>query len=70
MREKTELGSMLYLLVSPSITLSEEWREGMGGVLRSAVNSREPAGERGTHSVEHLIQFQWKMRIEHDQLHG
>ena len=46
-REKTELGSMLYLLVSPSITLSEEWREGMGGVLRSAVNSREPVGERG-----------------------
>ena len=43
-REKTVLGSMLYLLASLSITLSEE-REAMGGVVRSAVNSREPAGE-------------------------
>ena len=47
LREKSEFCSMLYLLVSPSITLSAEWREAVGGVLRSAVNSREPAGERG-----------------------
>ena len=46
-REKDAAGSMLYLLVSPSITLSEEWREAMGGAVRSAVNSREPAGKRG-----------------------
>jgi len=44
-REKDALSSMLYLLVSPSITLSEEWREAMGGAVRSVVNSREPAGE-------------------------
>ena len=44
-REKDALGSMLYLLFSPSITLSEEWREAVGGAVRSAVNSREPAGE-------------------------
>ena len=31
LREKDALGSMLYLLVSPSITLSEEWREAVGG---------------------------------------
>ena len=46
-REKDASGSMLYLLFFPSITLSEEWREAMGGVLRSAVKSREPVGERG-----------------------
>ena len=45
LREKSEFSSMLYLLVSPSITLSEEWREDMGGVVRSVVNPREPAGE-------------------------
>ena len=44
-REKDASGSMLYLLFSPSITLSEEWREFVGGVLRSVVNFREPAGE-------------------------
>ena len=44
-REKSEFSSMLYLLVSPSITLSEEWREAVGGAVRSVVNSREPAGE-------------------------
>ena len=44
-REKAEFSSMLYLLVSPSITLSEEWREAVGGAVRSVVNSREPAGE-------------------------
>ena len=44
-REKAALGSMLYLLFSPSSTLSEEWREAMGGAVRSAVNSREPAVE-------------------------
>ena len=43
-REKSEFSSMLYLLVSPSSTLSEEWREAMGGAVRSVVNSREPAG--------------------------
>ena len=42
-REKVALGSMLYLLVSPSITLSEEWREATGGAVRSVVNTREPA---------------------------
>ena len=47
MREKDASGSMLYLLVSPSITFSEEWRETMGGAVRSVVNSREPAGEGG-----------------------
>ena len=46
-REKTASGSMLYLLVSPSITLSEEWREAMGGAVRSVVNTREPAVEGG-----------------------
>ena len=45
LREKDALGSMLYLLVSLSSTLSEEWREAMGGAVRSVVNSREPAGE-------------------------
>ena len=44
-REKDALGSMLYLLLSPSITLSEEWRAAMGGAVRSVVNSREPAVE-------------------------
>ena len=47
MREKAALGSMLYLLVSPSITLSEEWREATGGAVRSVVNIREPAVEGG-----------------------
>ena len=41
---------MLYLLVSPSITLSEELREAVGGAVRSVVNFREPAGE-GEHTV-------------------
>ena len=45
LREKSEFSSMLYLLVSPSITLSEECREAMGGAVRSVVNSREPTGE-------------------------
>ena len=44
-REKDALGSMLYLLVSPSSTLSEECREAVGGAVRSVVNSRKPAGE-------------------------
>ena len=44
-REKAALGSMLYLLVSPSI--SEELREAMGGAVRSVVNTREPAVEGG-----------------------
>ena len=44
-REKDASGSMLYLLVSPSSTLSEEWREAVGGAVRSVVNSREPTGE-------------------------
>ena len=44
-REKSEFSSMLYLLFSPSITLSVEWREVMGGAVRSVVNSREPARE-------------------------
>ena len=43
--EKSEFSSMLYLLVSPSSTLSEEWREAIEGAVRSVVNSREPAGE-------------------------
>ena len=47
-REKAALGSMLYLLVSPSITLSEEWREATGGAVRSVVNIREPAVDGGT----------------------
>ena len=41
--EKNVWFSMLYLLFSPSITLSEEWREVVGGAVRSVVNSREPA---------------------------
>ena len=45
LREKDALGSMLYLLVSPSITLSEEWREAVGGAVRSVVITKEPAGE-------------------------
>ena len=49
-REKDALGSMLYLLFSPSSTLSEEWREAMGGAVRSVVNSREPAVEEGAYS--------------------
>ena len=49
-REKDAAGSMLYLLFSPSVTLSEEWREAVGGAVRSAVNSREPAEERGAYS--------------------
>ena len=50
-REKTALGSMLYLLFSPSITLSEEWREAMGGAVRSVVITKEPAGEgKGAYS--------------------
>ena len=44
-REKDALSSMLYLLFSPFITLSEEWRAAMGGAVSSAVNSREPAVE-------------------------
>ena len=44
-REKDALGSMLYLLFSPSITLSEEWRAAVGGAVRSVVNTREPAGD-------------------------
>ena len=50
-REKDALGSMLYLLFSPSSTLSEEWREAVGGVLRSVMNCSEPAGEGG-HTVK------------------
>ena len=50
-REKDALGSMLYLLFSPSSTLSEEWRAAMGGAVRSVVNSREPAAEGG-HTVK------------------
>ena len=46
-REKDALSSMLYLLFSPFIILSEEWREAMGGAVRSVVNSREPAVEGG-----------------------
>ena len=49
-REKSALGSMLYLLVSPSITLSEEWKDATGGAVRSVVNSREPAGKGGAYS--------------------
>ena len=44
-REKDALGSMLYLLVCPSITLSEKWREAVGGAVRSVENSRKPAGK-------------------------
>ena len=40
--EKVALGSMLYLLVSPSNTLSEEWSEVLGGAVRSVVNTKEP----------------------------
>ena len=50
LREKSALSSMLYLLVSPSITLSKEWREAVGGAVRSVVNSREPAGEGGAYT--------------------
>ena len=38
---------MLYLLVCPSITFSEEWRESKEGGGRSAVNISEPAGDVG-----------------------
>ena len=48
LREKDALGSMLYLLVSLSSTLSEEWREVVGGAVRSVVNSRETVGEAET----------------------
>ena len=41
--EKVALGSMLYLLVSPSNTLSEVWREAMEEAVRSVMNIREPA---------------------------
>ena len=34
-RENDALGSMLYLLVCPSSTLSEKWREAVGGAVRS-----------------------------------
>ena len=44
-KDASEFSSMLYLLFSPSSTLSEEWREAVGGAVRSVVNSREPAGE-------------------------
>ena len=44
-REKDALGSMLYLLVALSSTLSEKWREAVGGAVRSVVNSRKPAVE-------------------------
>ena len=47
-REKFVSGSMLYLLVSPSNTLSEEWREAAGGAVRSVVNAREPVVEGET----------------------
>ena len=46
-REKTASGSMLYLLVSPSSTSSEEWRESIGGAVKSVVNTRDPAVEGG-----------------------
>ena len=55
MREKAALGSMLYLLVSLSITLSEDWREATGGAVRSVVNTREPAVEDGTGKVEKAL---------------
>ena len=48
LREKTALGSMLYLLVSPSSTSNEKWSESTGGAVRSVVNSREPGVEGGT----------------------
>ena len=51
-REKDALGSMLYLLVCPSSTLSEEWREAVGGTVRSVVNSRKPAGEVRGYTVK------------------
>ena len=44
-REKDALSSMLYLLFSLSITLSEEWREVVGGAVRLVVITKEPAGE-------------------------
>ena len=52
LREKDALGSMLYLLVCPSSTLSEEWREAVGGAVRSVVNSRKPAGEVRGYTVK------------------
>ena len=55
--EKTALGSMLYLLVSPSSTSSEEWRESMGGAVRSVVNTREPAVEGGTVTGKTLVTY-------------
>ena len=45
--EKVALGSMLYLLVSPSNTLSEEWREAIGGAVRSVGNTKEPVEAGG-----------------------
>ena len=51
-REKSEFSSMLYLLVSPSITLSEEWREAVGGAVRSVVITKEPAGKGRGHTVK------------------
>ena len=60
-RKKDALSSMLYLLFSPSSTFSEEWREAVGGAVRSVVNSREPAGEGG-HTVKG--QMPGKVRAE------
>ena len=52
-REKVALGSMLYLLVSPSITLSEVWREAIGGAVRSVVKVKEPVedGQRRGYGI-------------------
>ena len=54
--EKVALGSMLYLLVSPSSTLSEEWREVLVGAVRSVENTREPVVDGRTVKGECL----WK----------
>ena len=53
--EKSEFSSMLYLLVSPSSTLSEEWRKAIEGAVRSVVNSREPAGKVSGHTVKEQV---------------